>query len=143
MKQIALLLLVFFVCADAHAQNKSPVIEESFYVVASENREEFLAIYKTRLFPFWEEMRRMEIIKGKYRMFSQRLHTKDPVWTFKTVVRFTNYEAVDIWLRVRDRVFESLFPGEGGYKGVRKRVDVLHRNDRHWDEFIREIPLKD
>ncbi len=148
MKKIVVLLFTLLIaCPPAQAKDleHSPrrVIEESFYLVAPEDREEFVGIYKTRLYPFWNEMRRMGIIKDEYRMFSQRLHTKEPAWTFKTVVHFKNYEAVDRWLEVRDKVFERLFPGEGGYKGARKKVDALHPHDKHWDEFIREISLKE
>lgn len=145
-KTVCLFFLMLFVCPPAHAEGfeYSPhsVIEESFYVVAPENRDEFVRIYRTRLYPFWNEMRRMGIIRGPYRLFSQRLHTKEPVWTFKTVVYFTDYKAVDRWLEIRDRVFERLFPGEGGYRETRRKVDALHPHDRHWDEFIREVPLK-
>lgn len=127
--------------ADGFEYSPHTVIEESFYLVAPENRDEFVRIYRTRLYPFWNEMRGMGIIRGEYRMFSQRLHTAEPAWTFKTVVYFANYGAVDRWLEIRDEVYERLFPGEGGYKGVRKRVNALHRHDGHWDEFIREVPL--
>ncbi len=143
----ALFFVLLLTCpqvrADGFEYSPRSVIEESFYVVAPENRERFVRIYRTRLYPFWNEMRRMGIIRGEYRMFSQRLHTKEPVWTFKTVVYFTNYEAVDRWLEVRDRVYERLFPGEGGYRGARKEADALHPHNKHWDEFIREIPLKE
>ncbi len=146
MKKIAAILIVFLFCSDVRAEgfDYSPhsVIEESFYVVPHANRDEFLKIYRTRLFPFWEEMRRMGVIRGRYRMFSQRLHTAKPVWTYKTVVYFSDYRAGGRWLDIRDEVFERLFPGEGGYKAVRAKVDGLHLNTGHWDEFIREIPLK-
>ncbi len=146
MKKIAALLFVLFLCSNARADvfDYSPrsVIEESFYVVPHDKEEEFVKLYRTRLFPFWEEMRKMGIIKGRYRMFSQRLHTASPVWTYKTVVYFSDYESVDKWLKIRDGVYERLFPGEGGYRGMRKKVEPLHIGHKHWDEFIREIPLK-
>ena len=115
------------------------VIEESFYVVAEENKEQFLQIYKSRLFPFWQEMKKMGIIVDDYRMYSQRIHTLDPLWTFKTVVKFKNYQSIDLWLENRDVVYNKLFPGEGGYKGPRKQINLI--TEDHWDEFIREIPL--
>lgn len=148
MRKIALVTAAFavlFVCRTADAgpfdYNPKSVIEESFYLVPTANREEFLRIYRERLFPFWEEMRKRGIIRGRYRMFSQRLHTAKPVWTFKTVVYFSDYQSVDKWLDMRDEVFERMFPGEGGYKGARARVDKLYLPERHWDEFIREVPL--
>jgi hypothetical protein len=72
-------------------------------------------------------------------MYSQRIHTLKPRWTFKTVVRFKNYGAIDIWLEKREEVFDKLFPGEGGYKKLGKKIREI--TDEHWDEFIREIPL--
>lgn len=117
------------------------VIEESYYVVKPENKEKFLQIYREKLYPFWTEMGKRGIILGDYRMFSQRLHTLEPHWTYKTVVAFPDYQAVDKWLEIRDEVYEGMFPGEGGYKGPRKEIDLI--TESHWDEFIREIPMKD
>jgi len=116
------------------------VIEESFYVVKEENKEQFLQIYKSRLFPFWQEMKEKGIIVDDYRMYSQRIHTLKPLWTYKTVVKFKNYQSIDKWLENRDTVYNKLFPGEGGYKGPRKQIDLI--TEAHWDEFIREIPMK-
>ena len=116
------------------------VIEESFYVVKPENSEKFLEVYKEKLYPFWSEMQKRGIIVGEYRVYSQRLHTLEPHWTYKTVVVFKNYEAVDQWLKLRDEVYDGLFPGEGGYKAPRKEIDTI--TESHWDEFIREIPMK-
>jgi len=115
------------------------VIEESFYVVDEENKEEFLGIYKTRLYPFWQKMKEMGIIVDDYRLYSQRIHTLEPLWTYKTVVKFPNYQAIDEWLKKRDEVYNAMFPGEGGYKGPRKKIDLI--TEEHWDEFIREIPM--
>ncbi|NIP29899.1 MAG: hypothetical protein GTO02_06545 [Candidatus Dadabacteria bacterium] len=115
------------------------VIEESFYVVKAENKEKFLEVYKTKLFPFWQEMKKMGITVDDYRMYSQRIHTIDPLWSFKTVVKFKNYEAIDKWLEIRDKVYKRLFPGEKGYKQPRKEINKI--TEKHWDEFIREIPL--
>ena len=115
------------------------VIEESFYVVKAKNKEKFLEIYKTKLYPFWQEMKKMGIIIDDYRMYSQRVHTIKPLWTYKTTVKFKNYEAIDKWLEMRDKVYKKLFPSEKGYKQPRKEIDKI--TEEHWDEFIREIPL--
>ena len=82
----------------------------------------------------------MGIIADEYKLYSQRVHTLDPLWTYKTVVKFPNYEALDKWLEKRDEVYNKLFPGEGGYKAPRKEIDLI--TESHWDEFIREIPLQ-
>jgi hypothetical protein len=116
------------------------VIEESFYVVKPENSEKFLEVNREKLYPFWSEMQKRGIIVGEYRVYSQRLHTLEPHWTYKTMVVFKNYEAVDQWLELRDEVYNGLFPGEGGYKAPRKEIDTI--TESHWDEFIREIPMK-
>ena len=141
----AIVIALSVAAAAAHADgfdyNPKSVIEESFYLVPPENRDEFLRLYRERMFPFWEEMRRMGVIRGRYRMFSQRLHTAKPVWTYKTVVYFADYASVDRWLKVRDKVYERLFPGEGGYKGARAEIDALYKPETHWDEFIREVPM--
>ena len=115
------------------------VIEESYYAVKPESEEKFLEIYKTRVFPFWKEMNKMGLVDGDIRMYSQRIHTLKPRWTFKTVVRFKNYSAIDMWLEKREEVFDKLFPGEGGYRKLGKKIREI--SDEHWDEFIREIPL--
>ena len=115
------------------------VIEESFYVVKPEDKEKFLKVYRERLFPFWEEMRKKGIITEEYKLYSQRVHTLEPLWTYKTVVKFPNYAALDKWLAMRDEVYTKLFPNEEGYKTPRKEIDAI--TVEHWDEFIREIPL--
>lgn len=115
------------------------VIEESFYVVKPENREKFLGIYREKLYPFWSEMQKRGIIVDEYRLFTQRVHTLDPLWTYKTVVKFKNYESIDRWLELRDEVYNSLFPEGGGYEKPRKELDLI--TEDHWDEFIRELPL--
>lgn len=116
------------------------VIEESFYVVKPENKERFLEIYRTRLFPFWNEIYKMGLTTDEYRMYSQRIHTIKPLWTYKTIVKFKNYKAIDTWLEIRDKVYDRLFPGEGGgYKAPRKQIDLL--TEKHWDEFIREVKV--
>jgi len=138
---ILLLSFCFFINDTRAAGNDySIVIEESFYVVKEENKEKFLQIYKSRLFPFWQEMKKKGIIVDDYRMYSQRIHTLEPHWTFKTTVKFKNYQSIDQWLENRDTVYNKLFPGEGGYKGPRKQIDLI--TEAHWDEFIREIPMK-
>ncbi len=116
------------------------VIEESFYVVKPENTDKFLEVYREKLSPFWNEMQNRGITVGDYKLYSQRLHTLDPHWTYKTVVVFKNYAAVDRWLELRDNVYDQLFPGEGGYKAPRKEIDAI--TESHWDEFIREIPMR-
>ena len=137
-----LLFSIFLLVGNAHGleDRYKIVIEESFYVVAEENKNEFLQIYKSRLYPFWQKMKEMGIIVDDYRMYSQRIHTLEPLWTFKTVVKFKNYQAIDEWLANRDTVYNKLFPGEGGYKGPRKQINLI--TEEHWDEFIREIPMK-
>ena len=40
------------------------VIEESFYVVKEENKEQFLQIYKSKLFPFWQKMKEKHGLKS-------------------------------------------------------------------------------
>ncbi|MGI9553837.1 MAG: hypothetical protein ACR2NC_02845 [Thermodesulfobacteriota bacterium] len=136
-----ILFLTLFLTGNAYSleDRYKIVIEESFYVVAEENKEEFIQIYKSRLFPFWQKMKEKGIIVDDYRMYSQRIHTLEPLWTFKTVVKFKNYQSIDKWLENRDKVYNKMFPGEGGYKGPRKQIDLI--TEAHWDEFIREIPL--
>lgn len=134
-----LVLTIFSAYSFAVEEKYKVVYEESFYVVKAENKEEFLKIYKERLFPFWQEMKKRGIIVDDYRMFSQRVHTIKPLWTFKTLVKFKNYEAIDKWLELRDEVYTKLFPNEEGYKTPRKKIDAI--TEEHWDEFIREIPL--
>ena len=136
---LTLLFLVPALPARAEKQRYTTVIEESFYTVSPENRKEFLRVYKTRLYPFWQKMKEMGITVDDYRMYSQRVHTIKPLWTYKTVVKFRNYEAIDRWLEIRDEVYIKMFPGEKGYKEPRKTIDIVSQN--HWDELIREIPL--
>ncbi|MGI9534524.1 MAG: hypothetical protein ACR2NW_06205 [Thermodesulfobacteriota bacterium] len=138
---LLILFLTFLLTGNAYSlENRYKiVIEESFYVVAEENKEEFIQIYKSRLYPFWQKMKDRGIIVDDYRMYSQRIHTLEPLWTFKTVVKFKNYQAIDKWLENRDKVYNKMFPGEGGYKGPRKQIDLI--TEEHWDEFIREIQL--
>lgn len=123
----------------AEADRYQIVIEESFYYVKPENQDKFLEIYKKNIYPFWKEMERMDLIDGDIKMFSQRVHTLSPLWTFKTIVRFTNYTAIDNWLAKREEAYNKLFADEGGYKKIRKEIDAI--TEAHWDEFIREIPL--
>ena len=128
--------------ADTTQDRYKVVVEESFYTVAPENREEFLRVYKTRLFPFWQEMKKAGIITDDYRMYSQRIHTVKPLWTYKTVVKFKNYAAIDKWLENKGRgIQEKCFPGNPGIKNLEKIIDSISGN--HWDEFIREIRLEE
>ena len=135
----AALLLVTASFASAVEDRYKVVIEESFYVVKPENRDKFLEIYRGKLYPFWSEMRKQGIIVDEYKLFTQRVHTLEPLWTYKTVVKFKNYESIDRWLELRDEVYNKLFPEGGGYERPRKELDLI--TEEHWDEFIREIPL--
>lgn len=137
---VVIMLFAGFSDAISQEDRYTYVIEESFYVVKPENTEKFVQIYKEKLFPFWSEMQKRGIIVGEYKLYSQRLHTLDPHWTYKTLVVFKNYAALDQWLKLRDEVYDSLFPGEGGYKAPRKEIDAI--TESHWDEFIREIPIQ-
>lgn len=142
----SILFFVFLFCfsvIDSYsADDKYKLVyEESFYVVKPENKELFLKTYREKLFPFWQEMKKRGILAADYRLFSQRIHTLKPHWTFKTLVVFKNYEAIDKWLEIRDEVYTQMFPGESGYKEPRKIIDSI--TEAHWDEFIREIPLKE
>lgn len=137
---LAAALLIMSAAAGLTAEGRyQVVIEESFYVIKPENREKFLQIYREKLYPFWSEMQKEGVIVDEYRLYSQRVHTLEPLWTYKTVVRFKNYEAIDRWLKLRDEVYNRLFPGAGGYEGPRKELDLI--TEEHWDEFIREISL--
>lgn len=141
--RLPILIFILFVgvtAANSQDNRYTYVIEESFYVVKPENTEKFVQVYKEKLFPFWAEMQKRGIIIGEYKLYSQRLHTLDPHWTYKTIVVFPNYAALDEWLKLRDEVYDGLFPGEGGYKAPRKEIDAI--TESHWDEFIREIPLQ-
>ncbi len=134
-------LLIFTASFAGSAEDRyGAVIEESFYVVKPENRDKFLEIYREKLYPFWSEMQKRGIIVDEYRLYTQRVHTLEPLWTYKTVVKFKNYESIDRWLELRDEVYNKLFPGGGGYEGPRKELDLI--TEEHWDEFIRELPLK-
>lgn len=138
--QIAAFVVLFAVSSHADDNRYQIVIEESFYVVKPENKDKFLQVYREKLYPFWSEMQKMGIIVDEYKLYSQRVHTLKPHWTFKTVVKFKDYQSIDTWLEKRDEVYDKLFPGEGGYKAPRKEIDLI--TEEHWDEFIRELPLK-
>lgn len=137
---IFLLSLFFTGYSHAETDRYKVVIEESYYTVAYENEDEFLKIYKEMLFPFWHEMKNRGIIQDDIRMYSQRVHQFKPHWSFKTVVRFTNYNSIDKWLDSRDEVMNKLFPGQGGYKTVRAKISAITLE--HWDNLIRELPLE-
>ncbi|MGB7292996.1 MAG: hypothetical protein WBD99_12560 [Thermodesulfobacteriota bacterium] len=138
---VLLITLFFFNSAPSAREDKyQVVIEESFYVVSPENQDKFLEIYKEKVYPFWSEVNKMGLIDGDIKMYSQRIHTRDPKWTYKSVVRFKNYDAIDTWLQKRDKVYNQLFPNAGGYKDVSKEISII--TEEHWDELIREIPLK-
>lgn len=147
--KITFLLIISILCFSgiANAETKkeekadrySIVIEESFYVVKAENKDKFLEVYREKLYPFWHRMYEMGIIVEDYKLFSQRIHSLEPRWTYKTVVRFKNYQSIDKWLEIRDEVYTQMFPDEEGYSEPRKQIDLV--TEEHWDEFIREIPL--
>lgn len=124
----------------AQKENCQFVIEESYYKVNPENEDEFLEIHKKKIFPFWKEVEKMGLIDGEMRMYTQRIHTLKPSWTYKTVVRFKNYGAIDKWLEKREEIINKLFPKEGGYNTIRKKVMAI--TEEHWDELIKEIPLE-
>ncbi|MEQ9617672.1 MAG: hypothetical protein RIG61_00680 [Deltaproteobacteria bacterium] len=136
----AIVMTLAALTAHAEGDRYQIVIEESFYVVKPENKEKFLNIYREKLYPFWSEMQKMGVIVDEYRLYSQRVHTLEPLWTYKTVVKFKNYQSIDKWLETRDQVYGRLFPDEGGYKAPRNEIDMI--TEEHWDEFIREIPLQ-
>lgn len=137
-------LSIFLVTSHSFAEEKERyqvVIEESYYKVEPDNEDKFLELYRKKVFPFWKEMERLGLIDSEIRMYTQRVHTLKPSWTFKTVVRFKNYNAIDKWLEKRDEVYGRLFPQEGEYKTIRNEISAITEN--HWDEFIREIPLSE
>jgi hypothetical protein len=142
---LVLATLVFFLfplhtSSPGQGHRDQVVIEESFYIVRPENQDKFLEIYKVKVYPFWQEMNKMGLTDGDIKMYSQRLHTLKPHWTFKTIIRFKNYNAIETWLQKREEVFNKLFPNEGGYNKVSK--DIAEITEEHWDEFIREITLE-
>lgn len=138
----ALLITLYLFKASPFAEENKyqVVIEESYYVVSPENQDRFLEIYKEKVYPFWAEMNKMGLTDGDIQMYSQRVHTLHPKWTYKTIVRFKNYNAIDTWLQKRDEVYNKLFPNAGGYKSVSR--EISERTEEHWDEFIREVPLR-
>lgn len=135
----ALLLTISASFSYAAPERYKIITEESYYVISPENKDKFLEIYRDKLYPFWSEMQKRGIIVDEFKLYTQRLHTLDPHWTYKTVVRFKDYDSIDKWLALRDEVYDKLFPGEGGYAGPRKQIDLI--TVQHWDEFIRELPL--
>jgi heme-degrading monooxygenase HmoA len=145
MKQviIGVLIITFFSHAtNSFAEKNAPqyVIEESYYKVTPGNEDEFLELFKKRLFPFWKEVEKLGLIDGEIKMYTQRVHTLEPSWTYKTVVRFKNYSAIDKWLEKREEILNKLFPEDGGYNNLRKKVMAI--TESHWDELIKEIPFK-
>jgi len=148
MKKILFLVIIILsttlICPISHtfAQKEKYqfVIEESYYKVNPENEDEFLEIHKKKIFPFWKEVEKMDLIDGEIKMYTQRIHTLKPSWTYKTVVRFKNYNAIDKWLEKREEIINKLFPEEGGYNAIRKKVMAI--TEEHWDELIKEIPLE-
>jgi hypothetical protein len=140
---IGVLIITFLFLATYSFAEKDTfqyVIEESYYKVNPENEDEFLELHKKKIFPFWKEVEKMGLIDGEMRMYTQRIHTLKPSWTYKTVVRFKNYGAIDKWLEKREEILNKLFPEEGGYNNLRKKVMFI--TEDHWDELMKEIPLK-
>ncbi|MCI0454818.1 MAG: hypothetical protein L0Y68_07470 [Candidatus Dadabacteria bacterium] len=137
-----LIITLFFHVAQSLAEKDTPgyVIEESYYKVDPESEDKFIELFKKKIFPFWKEIEKLGLIEGEIRMYTQRVHTLEPSWSYKTVVRFKNYSAIDKWLEKREEILNKLFPGEGGYNNLRKRVMSITKE--HWDELIKEIPLK-
>ena len=123
----------------AQDMKKDAVIEESYYLIRPENQDRFLKIMKDKVYPFWMEMKKIGIIDGDFKIYTQRVHTLKPKWSYKSVVRFKNYASIDKWLQERDKVVNKLFPNQGGYEGFRKEISLI--TEEHWDELIREIPL--
>lgn len=124
----------------AQDMKKDVVIEESYYLISPENQDKFLEIIREKVYPFWMEMKEMGVIDGDFKIYTQRVHTLNPKWTYKTVVRFKNYSSIDRWLKERDTVVNKLFPNQGGYESIRKEISLI--TEEHWDELIREIPMK-
>lgn len=137
----ALLITLFFFKSGRSAEEDKyqAVIEESFYIVSPENQDKFLEIYKEKVYPFWSEMKKIGLIDGDIKMYSQRVHTLKPKWTYKTVVRFKSYASIDRWLKERENIVSKLFPDQTGYESFRKEISLI--TEEHWDELIREIPL--
>jgi hypothetical protein len=137
----ALVIALFFFNPGFSAEEDKyqTVIEESFYVVSPENQDKFLEIYKENIYPFWSEVNKMGLIDGDIKMYSQRVHTLKPKWTYKTVVRFKSYASIDRWLKERDNIVNKLFSKQTGYESFRKQISLI--TEEHWDELIREIPL--
>ncbi|MGH7900537.1 MAG: hypothetical protein ACRENZ_02250 [Thermodesulfobacteriota bacterium] len=133
------ILLLTILSVYAQDEKGQIVIEESYYLIRPENQYRFLEIIKDRVYPFWMEMKKIGIIDGDFEIYTQRVHTFKPKWTYKSVVRFKNYASIDKWLKERDNVVNKLFPNQGGYEGFRKEISLI--TEEHWDELIREIPL--
>ncbi len=133
------ILLLTILSIYAQDEKGQIVIEESYYLIRPENQYRFLEIIKDRVYPFWMEMKKIGIIDGDFEIYTQRVHTFKPKWTYKSVVRFKNYASIDKWLKERDNVVNKLSPNQGGYEGFRKEISLI--TEEHWDELIREIPL--
>ena len=140
----ALIFSLFLIPFKSHGQDVDDrykvVIEESYFTVAHENKEEFIKIYKEKIFPFWREMKKMGLIEDDIKMYAQRIHPFKPQWTYKTVVRFTNYQSIDKWLEKRDKVKHKLFPQEGGYKKMRAKISAI--TVAPWDDLERDLTLE-
>ena len=133
------IMLLTILSVYAQDEKGQIVIEESYYLIRPENQYRFLEIIKDKISPFWKEMNKMGLTDGNLKVYTQRVHTLKPKWTYKSVVRFKNYASIDKWLKERDNVVNKLFPNQGGYEGFRKEISLI--TEEHWDELIREIPL--
>jgi len=126
--------------AQAQEDKEQIVIEESYYKVKPGMEEKFLEIYRSKFYLFWEEVHKLGLTDGSIKMYTQRIHTLEPSWTYKTVVRFKNYAAIDEWLKKRDEIIKRLFPNIDKYSKIRSEADDL--TEENWYELSREIPLE-
>ena len=79
------IFLAFFLIFSSNAIAKSPVIEESYWHVDYSKRDQFVENYSKYWKPFWEEVRKKDWVVDGIRIYAHRIHTKDHIWTYKTV----------------------------------------------------------
>ena len=133
------IFLAFFLIFSSNAIAKSPVIEESYWHVDYSKRDQFVENYSKYWKPFWEEIRKKDWVVDGIRIYAHRIHTKDHIWTYKTVVKFKDYHSIDKWLENRDNIVRKIFPQFESYKEMSHEIKKLTNDDYHWDELIREI----
>ena len=138
-KTLLCLSLFLLFSSPSIAEAKQYVIEESYWYVPVENRTKFLNMYAKYTAPFWEEIRKKGWVADGIRIYSHRIHTKGHNWTYKTVVKFTDYASIDKWLENRDSIARKLFPEFANYSQMRAGFKQLTNYDLHWDEFLREL----